>query len=472
MYPVRINSRPIAQVTELFDEQRLAALQNVAPSVRSAMRDQVVWNINTGITAGGASDMVQSMLSGIQALGVEAHWLTFDPEPEFLTISKRLHNFIYGRPGDGSQLTDICRAHYETVLRTELEYLQQHLNPGDIAILHDPQTAGLAPHLKQGGVKVVWRCHLGTPDRNEYTEQGWQFLQPYVEHVDALIVSDASYAPDFADPAKVVVMTPSIDGNSTRNVPLNEQTIADTLTRANILAGGAATSHVEFKRMDGATGAVRRHFDLVHGSQVIPQSAELVVQVSRWDKLKDMFGVLQSFAENRTCFDPSVHLALVGPEPTSDGFDPEAEQIQRACINYWEQLSDAEKGRIHIVSLPHDDRDESAHLVNALQRRANVIVQKSLVEGFGLTVAEALWKSKPVVASAVGGIKTQINHGVNGLLLQDPHDIVRCAELIAQVLNDPETAAKMGQAGRETVRENYLGDRHLVQFADLILRLS
>lgn len=472
MYSVRINTRPIAEVTATFDPERLIALQHVAPTVRAAMRDQVVWNINTGIAVGGAHEMIHSMLSGIGALGVEVHWVTFDAEPEFLTTCKRLHNWVYGRPGDGRHMTEVTRSHYETLLGHEIAYLRERANPGDIAIVHDPQTAGLIPYLKDMGCKVVWRCHLGTAEANEWTRAAWDFLRPYVAKADTVIVSQPDYAPDFVPDDKLLIMSPSIDGNSTRNIYIDASVVDDTLVRANIVDGNESAHHVEFRRQDGATGAVRRHFDLVHGHQLIPADAQLVTQVSRWDRLKDMRGVLRSFVEHRTLFDADVHLALVGPNPGSEQSDPEAHSVRGECIEYWEALPDSVKGRVHLVSLPTDDTDESAHLVNAVQRRSDVVIQKSLAEGFGLTVAEAMWKHRPTVASAVGGLATQISDGDNGLLIKDPHDGEECATALARLLSDEELATRLGRAGHDSVRDNYLGDRHLLQFADLILRLQ
>jgi trehalose synthase len=203
----------------------------------------------------------------------------------------------------------------------------------------------------------------------------------------------------------------------------------------------------------------------------VPAGARLVVQVSRWDRLKDMAGVLRGFAAALPTLPGDVHLVLAGPDPSYVSDDPEGATVLRECRELWSGLAPAERLRVHLVRLPMDSVDENAHLVNALQRRATVIVQKSLVEGFGLTVTEAMWKERPDVASAVGGILDQIEDGRTGWLLQDPTDLAGLGTTLGSVLGDPVRAAAVAAAGRASVQENYLGDRHLEAYVDLFSRL-
>jgi trehalose synthase len=204
---------------------------------------------------------------------------------------------------------------------------------------------------------------------------------------------------------------------------------------------------------------------------VIPAESRLVVQVSRWDRLKDMPGVLRGFTECLDTLPADTHLALVGPEAAGVADDPEGVAVFDECKSLWERLPEEVQARVHLVSLPMDDVDENAHLVNALQHRAAVVVQKSLVEGFGLTVTEAMWKARPVIASAVGGICDQIQDGVEGLLLRDPQDLEAFGAALERVLGDEAYAAKLGAAARERVEDQYLGDRHLIQYAELFALL-
>ena len=167
-----------------------------------------------------------------------------------------------------------------------------------------------------------------------------------------------------------------------------------------------------------------------------------------------------------------AHLMLVGPDVLGVTDDPEGAAVFEECRAVWEELDGAARSRVHLCSLPMDDVDENARIVNALQRHATVVVQKSLVEGFGLTVTEPMWKGRPVLASRVGGIQDQIVDGESGVLLDDPEDLGRFGELLVALLEDPERAERLGVAARERVRERYLGDGALVRYAELVRDLS
>jgi trehalose synthase len=200
----------------------------------------------------------------------------------------------------------------------------------------------------------------------------------------------------------------------------------------------------------------------------VPHGAPVVVQVSRWDRLKDMAGVLTGFADRLPGLPDDVHLMLCGPDVSGVSDDPEGQQVLEECTKIWEDQPDEVKPRLHLCSLPMDDIDENAHIVNALQRHATVVVQKSIVEGFGLTVTEPMWKGRAVVATRVGGIQDQIQHGENGLLLDDPHDLDGFAALLADLLSDEDRCRALGEAAKERVRERYLGDLALIRYAELV----
>jgi trehalose synthase len=187
--------------------------------------------------------------------------------------------------------------------------------------------------------------------------------------------------------------------------------------------------------------------------------------VSRWDHLKDMSGVLRGFAEHAAPLGPG-YLMLVGPAVAGVSDDPEGATVYAECVAQWRSLPEPIRARILLVTLPLDDIDENAAMVNAIQRHATVIAQKSMAEGFGLTVAEGMWKARPVVASAVGGIMDQIVDGT-GILLADPRDLPRFGVAVRRLLDDPAAADRMGQAAQEHVRQSFVGDRHLLQYADL-----
>jgi trehalose synthase len=201
----------------------------------------------------------------------------------------------------------------------------------------------------------------------------------------------------------------------------------------------------------------------------VPADAPLLCQVSRWDRLKDPAGVIVAF-EHFVVPHLDCHLLLAGPSVADVSDDPEGAQVLEELTAMWRELGDPVRARVHLASLPMDDAEENAAMVNALQRRATVIAQKSLAEGFGLTVAEGMWKARPVVASAVGGIQDQIADGENGYLVP-PNDLEAFGECVVRLMRDPKLAAQIGATAHERVRDEFLGPRHLTQYAQLLARL-
>ena len=193
----------------------------------------------------------------------------------------------------------------------------------------------------------------------------------------------------------------------------------------------------------------------------------LVVQVSRWDRLKDPVGVIRGFADHVAPY-VDAHLIVAGPAVDAVADDPEGRQMLQESVQAWNALPPAARRSVHLASLPMMDAQENAAMVNALQRHAEVVVQKSLAEGFGLTVAEAMWKGRPVVASRIGGIQDQIDDGRTGLLIDDPRDLGQYGRCVMSLLEDPARARKIGEAAREQVRNYFLGPRHLMQYAQLL----
>ena len=221
-----------------------------------------------------------------------------------------------------------------------------------------------------------------------------------------------------------------------------------------------------------ATAIVRSHDDLIVDGPPPPHDVRLVLQVSRWDRLKDMAGVMRGFVRAVEDGPVDTHLMLVGPDVSGVTDDPEGAEVLAECREIWASLPDSIRNLVHLACIPMDDVDENAIIVNALQRHAYAVVQKSLVEGFGLTVTEAMWKARPMVASGIGGIQDQIVDGRDGLLLADPYDIDAFAALLRRLLTDTELADRLGAAARARVMDEFLGDRHLQQYVELFSRLS
>ena len=472
MQEVEIQPLQIDRFTDLLPPDRIIRFADVAAEGRSLAQDRVIWNVNATAQGGGVAEMLQTLLAYVRAVYVDARWVVLTGNPEFFTVTKRVHNMLHGEAGDGGDLGDAERAVVAAALEADIEEMTTRVSVGDIVLLHDPQTAGMVDRLRAAGAHVVWRCHVGRDTPNELTDRAWDFLRPMIQHADAFVFSRSAYVPAWCPPEAVRIITPSIDPLSAKNSSLGDAMGEAALIRAGIVEGGIdsgdATTPLRFDRRDGRVGEVRRHRGLLVEGGPVPVEARLVVQVSRWDRLKDMAGVQQGFVEAMASLPDDVHLVLAGPEVTGVSDDPEGAAVLAECRNGWRRLGPAERRRVHLVCLPMDDVDENAFLVNALQRRATIVVQKSLVEGFGLTVTEAMWKGSAVVASAVGGICDQITHMVDGMLLDDPTDVQGLGDALKTLFADPELCAALGAAGRQTVHDRFLGDRHLEAYVDLL----
>jgi trehalose synthase len=465
---VHVGAMSLDVLEPVLGEARFRAFADVAAGAASALQGRAVVNVNSTATGGGVAEMLPTLLAYARGVDIDVRWLVIDGSPDFFTVTKRVHNHIYGACGDGGDLGRAQRRLYDSTLRPQVEDLLATVRPSDVMLLHDPQTLGLAPMLRRARVPVVWRCHIGADGANDFTERGWRFLAPYLEAVDLVVVSRASFAPPGFPADRVRVIPPSVDPLAVKNIDLDPDTV-DRLLAYTGLVQGTVEGPPTFQRRDGSPARVDRQADVIQLGPPPPPDAPLVVQVSRWDTLKDMAGVLTAFAEH-VDGTSDAHLLLVGPNVTGVADDPESIAVFEDCAERWRELPHAERRRVHLACLPTADPEENAVIVNALQRRATVVTQKSLAEGFGLTVVEAMWKSKPVVASAVGGIVDQISDDTCGSLVEDPHDLAAFGAAVRRLLDDPELPAKIGAAAHERAR-SFLPDVHLTRWAELLTSL-
>ncbi len=468
MLELQIAPSSLDKFSDLLTLERIVRFSAAAEEARELTRDRVVWNISATAHGGGVAEMLQTLLAFVRGVHVDTRWLVLTGSPAFFRVTKRVHNMLHGDPGDGGALGPEELGVLHAALAVDLAELIELISPGDVVILHDPQTAALVEPMRALGALVVWRCHVGRDSTNALTDRAWAFLRPLLGKADAFVFSREEYAPLWCRGEALRVITPSIDPFSAKNCWLTETEVRSTLGQAQVVKGDVDAGALGFHRRDGGTGVVRRHSRLLVDGPTIPSQARLVVQVSRWDRLKDMAGVLHGFVGALASLPPDVHLVLAGPEVTGVSDDPEGAAVLAHCRAVWQGLSVEQQQRVHLCCLPMDDVDENAHLVNALQRRASVVVQKSIEEGFGLTVTEAMWKARPVVATAVGGICDQISDGTNGLLLHDAIDLEGFAHLLSRLLDDPALAARIGAAGHDTVYERFLGDAHLEAYVALL----
>ena len=438
-------------------KSRLVRLEETAQLVRHRLAGRRIVSVNSTAVGGGVAEMLQTLLGYVVGVGIDTRWLVVDGDPGFFEITKRIHNGLYGGAGDGKDLGPTERRAYERSIEANRADLLDAVGPGDVVIVHDPQPAGLIPALAGRDVAVVWRCHVGLDRQNEWSLRAWEFLRPYVEPADAYVFSRREFAPGWLRDGNLHVIPPSIDPLAPKNEELDGGRVASILAASGIVSAPG----------DAAPG--RRARVLREGG---PPGLDvpLVVQVSRWDRMKDMAGVLRGFVEAISS-ESGAQLVLAGPAVATVGDDPEDGAVWEQVAALWRSLGAADRARTHLVAVPMDDPRENALVVNALQRHAAVVVQKSVAEGFGLTVAEAMWKARPVVASAVGGIVDQVVDGESGLLLPDPSDLPTFGRLVARVLGSPEEAERLGANARLRVADLFLPDRQLLQYSVLLEHL-
>jgi trehalose synthase len=468
---VHVEALAPERLEELIGPERAGQFETTAATARELLAGRRVVNVNSTAAGGGVAELLQTLLAYARGVGIDTSWMVLTCHPAFFQITKRIHNLLYGAPGDGGPLGPAERALYDADLRPNADELLSVVGRGDIVLLHDPQTAGLIPALRRSGASLVWRCHVGRDKPNAYTERGWDFLRPYLEDVDAYVFTRAEFAPAWMDWRRLHVIPPSIDPFSTKNMELDPSQVRQILQYVGLLDGGTGVCDTKFARRDGSPGRVDRRVDILQTGPPPPPDAPLVTQASRWDSMKDMAGVMESFARYVDP-GPDAHLALVGPAVHGVADDPEAGLVLDDCIARWRDLPSAARSRIHLVCVPMHDPDEAAVIVNALQRHSTVVAQKSLAEGFGLTVAEAMWKHRPVVASRVGGIVDQITDHETGILIDDAEDLPAFGAAVDELLADPVAARELGEAAHHRAMTEFLGDRHLQRWAQVFSTLG
>jgi trehalose synthase len=464
---VDVQSMPIERFSEVLTAAQQVGLERTVTRAQRSLAGRVVWNVNSTAFGGGVAEMLRSLIAYSRAAGADARWVVMGGEPDFFRVTKRIHNNLHGYAGDGGPLGDAERDIYEAVAAATVEQLAPLVHRGDIVVAHDPQTAGLVQPLVDLGAHVIWRAHIGLDLPNDRARAAWSFLRPYVVPAAAYVFSREAFAWEGLDPERVEIIRPSIDPFSAKNQQLSGSDVKAILAAAGILEY-EGTGQPAYLRHDGSPGRVDRRAQMIE-EQPLPLEAPLVTQVSRWDSLKDPIGVMEGLV-TQTGHATDAHLVLAGPEPSSISDDPEGATVLHACIARWQGLAPDVRSRIHLALLPMEDAEENAAIVNALQRWSSVVVQKSLAEGFGLTVAEAMWKGRPVVASRVGGIQDQIVDGKSGLLV-DPTDIAAFGATVRELMLDGERRERIGAAAQARVRDEFLGVRHLTEYVDLFERV-
>ena len=377
------------------------------------LRGARILQLNATAYGGGVSELLRSSVPLLRDLGLVVDWSVIAGQPEFFRATKAIHN---GLQGAQAQLTDEDRAAYLDCTAENGAALEGSY---DFVIVHDPQPAGILDVVGRRGARWVWRCHI---DTSEPDPQVWAFLRPFLAAYDAAIFTMPQFVPHDFPLERVEIIAPAIDPLSPKNIDLGEATTRQI---------------IEWIGVDPAT--------------------RLITQVSRFDAWKDPLGVLAAYRLVRG-ETPDLQLALVGSMALDD---PEGWEV-------YQQVTEA-AGSDPLVHLYTNLTGVGNVEVNAFQRLSEVIVQKSIREGFGLVVSESLWKGTPVVAGRAGGIPLQMPDGIGGYLVDS---VESCAARILELLRDREGAAELGRGGREHVREHFLLPRLLAEELHLLGSLA
>ena len=386
--------------------------------------------------------------------------------PGFFGGTKGLQTNSHGQPGDGGVLGIDELATLDRAAHYHARALASLLSPGDVVVLNDPQTATMSVPLQRAGANVIWRCHIGTDHGNELSRNAWRCLRPRLAGVDRFVFSRYAFLPEWWRGAETAIVTPAIDPASTKNRPMSDGAARAILQHLG-LAAGVSTAIPSYDCTDGSTATLAARPTVLDSDGAPDWSRDpVVVSLARWDRIKDPLGILDGFLE-RVLAATDAHLLLAGPDANQVADDPEAAAVLADVRERWRRLPPPARARVHLACLPLTPPDENAAMVNAIQRQAAVVVKKSLQEGFGLGVTEAMWKARPVVASAVGGHLAQIEHLHSGLLVEDPADVGAFGDAIVKLLREPSLAARLGQTARERVRALYLNDLHFVRWVEV-----
>ena len=428
---------------------------------------RTVWMVNSTAFGGGVSQLLRTLLPYWRGAGIDVRWMVLGGSAEFFRVTKRFHNQLQGQAGDGGVFGIDELATLDQVAHSHARALASLLAPGDVVVLNDPQTAAMSVALERAGANVIWSCHVGIDHDNELSRDAWRCLTPRLAGVDRFVFSRYASLPVSLGGAETAIVTPAIDPASTKNRPMSDRA-ARAILRHLGLAAGVSTAIPSYHCTDGSTATLAARPTVLDSDGAPDWSRDpVVVSLARWDRIKDPLGILDGFLE-RVLAATDAHLLLAGPDTDEVADDPDGAAVLADVRERWRRLPPAARARVHVACLPLTPLDENAAMVNAIQRQAAVVVKKSLQEGFGLGVTEAMWKARPVVASAVGGHLEQIQHLHSGLLVEDPADVAAFGDAIVKLLREPSLAARLGQTARERVRALFLNDRHFVRWVEVL----
>ncbi|MBN1335366.1 MAG: glycosyltransferase [Deltaproteobacteria bacterium] len=462
----------------------VADLRSEFDPLRARIGNRRVFMVNSTARGGGVAEMLPQLVLLLRELGLDVEWVTLQTDDRaFFHLTKRLHNLIH----DDRRASPILSAEdarlYESVNKENADSLRPHLRPDDILVVHDPQPLPLAVQLRaELGLRFLWRCHIGFDRHTDATRSAWRFLRPYVERCDHALFSAPEYIPSFLA-GRASISHPAIDPMSHKNRELAVHKMVGILCNAGLQPAYGPIPTPDFEdqaKVLGLDGEFGPAGEL--GLLFRP----MVLQVSRWDRLKGWQGLLDGFlrlkqqVRENTVPVPRernqrrlelARLVLAGPDPSSIQDDPEGIAVLDELCDACAHLDPRDREDVVVLSLPMTSRKDNGLIVNVLQRCASVVVQNSLREGFGLTVTEAMWKGQAVLGTTACGIRQQIRDGIDGVLTTDPECPDEIAQHLRALLVNPARRHRMGRFARRHVYEDLLIFRQVARYLRALARV-
>ena len=470
-------------------EARLAPsvqeLESEAARLAPLLAGRTIWMVSSTAVGGGVAEMLPTEIALLRDLGVRAEWIVIgSDEEEFFVLTKQLHNLVHGE--GNPDLGQDARALFERVNRANAAELRPHLSAGDILVVHDPQPLPIASMLVRSiPLITVWRCHIGLDTENAATRAAWDFFAPWLGAYDHAVFSAPEYIPPRLA-GRATVIAPGIDPLSEKNAELSLHEMVEALSRGGLITAPGPLLQGPFAARATRLGADGSFALADAGEDIGLLTRPIITQISRWDRLKGWLPLLRAFAALKQSRDVAVagndplqfrrlqlaRLVLAGPDPSAVADDPEGREVLDELRDAYVRLPAAIQRDVAVVALPMVSREENALMVNALQRASTIVVQNSLREGFGLTIAEAMWKRVPVLSnSRACGPRQQIRDGTDGRLIADPEDADELREALIAMLGDREARERWGRAAQRRVQDTFVDIAQLRHWAQLFLRL-
>lgn len=462
-------------LSPLIDE-----IEHKAGRLRKRLKGRKIWMVNSTETGGGVAEMLPTLMSMFSDLRIPVSWLVVTPEdPAFFLLTKKLHHLLHGRKDGGSSISDQEKGLYELDSQKMAQALEKVIGVNDLVIVHDPQplAAGAFLSNKRKRLKMVWRCHIGTEFDNVYSKLGWQFLKPFFGNYRETLFTHPDYIPRFLK-KKSSILYPAIDPLSDKNNWLSTEEMVEIFHMSGLLGRRRRGFMQPVKQlMPNGKQTLPHHFD--------PITMPIILEVSRWDHLKGFIPLMKGFLHmkrkaketryrglrelTRNMIRNSV-LVLAGPQVGTVADDPEPAIVLEEIKTFYASLSKREQAQIYLFLLPMDSKRENALIVNALQRSADIIVQNSIREGFGLTVTEAQWKVVPILATGVGGIRLQVLNHETGLVIKNPLNSKEVGENLLYLLTHKNERRTMARRAWLRSIEMYLIPALLRNYLDIMSR--